>query len=102
VFNCLQRISFPDRSIDSFSQGPGIGFNEPVHIAARDPGHGGWLVMMIDRVIAQDHFVQEVWILEADAIANGPIAKVRMPFTTCEQVHGWWVPRNALERAIPA
>lgn len=99
VFNSLHRISLPDGAIQAFSEGPGCGFNEPVHIAAADATHGGWLMMMVDRVIAQDHWVQEVWILEADRIAAGPIAKVRMPFATCEQVHGTWVPRRLLDAA---
>lgn len=99
LFNCVQRVSIADGSITSFSEGPGIGFNEPIHIPARDTQHGGWLMMMIDRVIAEGHWVQEVWILEADAISRGPIAKIKMPFATCEQVHGCWVPRDRLDAA---
>jgi carotenoid cleavage dioxygenase len=98
LFNCLQRITPGDGQIESFSQGPGIGFNEPVHVPGK-PGHGGWLLMMIDRVITPEYWVQEVWILEADAIANGPVAKIRMPFATCEQVHGTWVSRAKLDQA---
>lgn len=103
VFNCLQKVSFtdgqPDPQVASFSHGPGTGFNEPVHVPARDPAHGGWLLMMVDRVVAENHFAQEVWILEADAIEQGPIAKVFMPFATCEQVHGAWVGRDKLAQA---
>lgn len=97
-FNCLQRIGFPDQTIETFSDGPGVGFNEPFHIASVDPEHGGWLVMMTDHVVSGDHYRQEVWLLEADAIGRGPIARIHMPFTTCGQVHGWWVPRAALDR----
>lgn len=99
LFNCLQRIAFPDGSIESFSEGPGIGFNEPVHVPASDSAHGGWLMMMVDRIITPEHWVQEVWILEADAIAAGPVAKIKMPFVTCEQVHGCWVSRARLDEA---
>lgn len=99
LFNCVQRISPTDGAIESFSEGPGIGFNEPVHIPSAQPGHGGWLMMMIDRIITPEHWEQQVWILEADAIAKGPIAKIRMPFATCEQVHGTWVPRAKLNEA---
>ncbi len=99
VFNMLVRVNFADMSIESFSQGPGIGFNEPVHVPATDPDHGGWLLMMIDRVIVPDHVAQEVWIMEADAIGKGPVAKVLIPFVTCEQVHGAWVPRALLDQA---
>lgn len=99
VFNCLLRVSFPDGHIDAFSDGPGIGFNEPVHVPASDPAHGGWLIMMVDRVIADGHFAQEVWIIEADDIAKGPVARVFMPFVTCEQIHGGWVSRRLLDQS---
>lgn len=103
VFNCLQRIAFddgkPTGAITSFSQGPGVGFNEPVHVPAQDAAHGGWLLMMVDRVVADGFFAQELWILEADRIESGPIAKVFMPFSTCEQVHGNWVSRARLATA---
>ena len=55
--------------------------------------------LMVDRVIVPGHFAQEVWIMEADAIRKGPVAKVLMPFVTCEQVHGAWVPRALLDQA---
>jgi carotenoid cleavage dioxygenase len=99
LFNRIDRVSLPDGGITSFSEGPGYGFNEPVHIAANDPSHGGWLMMMVDHVVAEGYWVQEVWILVADDVASGPIAKVKMPFVTCEQVHGSWVPRRLLEEA---
>lgn len=103
VFNCLQRVSLidgkPDGTIASFSHGPDVGFNEPMHVPSADKAHGGWLLMMIDRVVAKGFFAQELWILEADNIEAGPIAKVFMPFSTCEQVHGNWVSRAKLATA---
>lgn len=99
VFNCLLRVSFPDGAIEAFSDGPGIGFNEPVHVPASDSAHGGWLLMMVDRVIAEGHYAQELWIIKADDIAKGPVARVFMPFTTCEQIHGGWVSRRLLDQA---
>jgi len=103
VFNCLCRISLtdgqPDGGSQSFSMGPGYGFNEPVHVPSAIPGHGGWLLMMVDKVVAEDVFLQQVWVLAADAIAEGPVAKVSMPFATCEQVHGSWVPRARRDQA---
>ena len=98
LFNCLLRVSLADGSLESYSEGPGLGFNEPVHVPARDPGHGGWLLLMVDRILGEGQVAQEVWILEADEIAKGPVAKVLMPFATCEQVHGTWVPRARLDQ----
>lgn len=103
VFNCVCRVSLtdgrPDGGVQSLSMGPGYGFNEPMHVPSATAGHGGWLLMMVDRVVAEDVFKQELWILEADDIEKGPVAKVFMPFATCEQVHGNWVPRAKLEMA---
>ncbi|PZO05951.1 MAG: carotenoid oxygenase [Alphaproteobacteria bacterium] len=99
VFNQLVRVSFPDGGLEVFSEGPGCGFNEPVHIPSQDPAHGGWLMLMVDWIVAEGYFAQQVWIFEADDIAKGPIAKVLMPFVTCEQVHGTWVPRARLDQA---
>ena len=69
-----------------------------MQILSDDPAHGGWLLMMVDRVIADDYIAQEVWIFEADDITKGPISKVFMPFRTCEQIHGSWVPRRLLDQ----
>jgi carotenoid cleavage dioxygenase len=99
LFNSLIRVDWRDGSLTRFSDGPGLGFNEPVHVSADDPEHGGWLLMMVDRVIAEGHFAQELWVIEADHVEAGPIAKVFMPFVTCEQVHGSWVPRALLDTA---
>ncbi|PTS83917.1 carotenoid oxygenase [Sphingomonas sp. HMWF008] len=99
VFNQLVRVTFPNGTLETFSEGPGYGFNEPVHVPAHDPAQGGWLLMMVDRVIAEGHYAQEVWMFEADAIERGPVTKIFMPFTTCEQVHGSWVPRRLLDQA---
>jgi carotenoid cleavage dioxygenase len=85
--------------MEAFSDGPGIGFNEPVHVPASSPSHGGWLLMMVDRAIADGHYTQELWIIAADEVSRGPIARVFMPFTTCEQIHGGWVPRRLLDEA---
>jgi len=99
LFNMLVRVEFPEGSIDTYSIGPGLAFNEPVHVSAEDPDHGGWLVLMVDRVSSERHITQEVWILEADAPRKGPVATIYVPFTTCEQVHGTWVSREQLDQA---
>jgi carotenoid cleavage dioxygenase-like enzyme len=44
-------------------------------------------------------FAQEIWIVAVDAMNKDPIARAFMPFTTCEHVHGTWVPRCLLDQA---
>ena len=99
AFNCLIRVSLPEGGLESFSIGPGRAINEPVHVPSDDPSHGGWLVAMIDTEVAPETYTQEIWIIAADDIAAGPVARVHMPFALHEQVHGTWVPRAFLEDA---
>jgi carotenoid cleavage dioxygenase len=53
------------------------------------PEGDGYLVGVVDRMIeARSDFV----ILDAQRLAEGPLATVRMPFRIFGQIHGWWVP----------
>ncbi|MBN9142338.1 MULTISPECIES: carotenoid oxygenase family protein [unclassified Novosphingobium] len=97
-FNKLVRVTFPEGKLEFLSIGAARAINEPVHVPALDPAHGGWLLAVIDEEVAPGHYNQEVWIIEADAIGKGPIAKVKLPFATREQVHGNWVGRAGLEK----
>jgi carotenoid cleavage dioxygenase len=99
LFNSLIMVDWRDGSLKRFTDGSGVGFNEPVHVPSRDQEHGGWLLMMVDRVIAEGHFAQELWVIAADDVETGPVARVFMPFVTCEQVHGNWVSRSQLDAA---
>ena len=49
--------------------------------------------------MGDDSFEHSLWVLEADAIGKGPVAKVSLPFRIRQQVHGWWVPQAALAAA---
>ena len=77
VLNCVQRVSLvdgkPDGGITTFSQGPGVGFNEPMHVPSDDPSHGGWLLMMTDHLVGERQFNQQLWILEADQIGRAHV-----------------------------
>ena len=55
--------------------------------------------MVVDQQVGEDDFKHALWVLEADAIGKGPIAKVALPFRLRQQVHGWWVPQAALDAA---
>ena len=81
------------------SLGFGMGINEPAHVPSRRPDHDGWLLAVVDRQVAEDRFESELWVIEAGAIAKGPIARVPMPLPMRSQVHGTWVPAAQLEEA---
>ena len=63
-------------------------------LIVRTPG-----AVVVDQQVGEDDFKHALWVLEADAIGKGPIAKVALPFRLRQQVHGWWVPQAALEAA---
>ena len=97
--NLLLRVEPHTGRIDALPLGAGWAFNEPQHVPAKDPAHGGWLLTVVDQQVGEDDFKHALWVLEADAIGKGPIAKVALPFRLRQQVHGWWVPQAALDAA---
>jgi len=103
TFNALLRVDFAAQRIDELNLGPGIAFNEPIHVPSKRPGHDGWLVACIDREHDAQHHESELLILDAANITAPPVARIRMPVPLHPQVHGWWVPASELARAkIPA
>ncbi|MDB5717809.1 MAG: carotenoid oxygenase [Sphingomonas bacterium] len=99
--NTLFRIEPGNGRIEALGMGPTRAINEPVHVASSQPGHGGWLLAVVDET-AGDGFKSALWVIEADEVAKGPIAKVPMPVPLRPQVHGWWVPAAELEAAAAA
>ncbi len=88
MFNTLMRIEPETGRIDALA-GPGLGFSEPVHVPASDPVHGGWLLFIVDRPEGEG-FAHQLWVVAADDVAAGPVAKVEIPHRLRPQVHGWW------------
>jgi carotenoid cleavage dioxygenase len=43
-----------------------------------------------------DSMLAEVLVLEAGQIEKGPLARIKMPIRLRHQVHGSWVPEEAL------
>jgi carotenoid cleavage dioxygenase len=98
AFNCLLRIDLVTRRVDALAMDPGMAINEPVHVPSSTPGHGGWLLAVVDREAARD-YDSELWILDADNIAAPPVAKVMIPLPVRPQVHGAWVSARQLAQA---
>ena len=95
AFNCLLRLDLGSGRVDALALDPGMAINEPVHVPSTQPGHGGWLLAVVDREAARD-YDSELWILEADNIAAPPVAKVKVPLPLRPQVHGAWVSAQQL------
>jgi carotenoid cleavage dioxygenase len=78
---------------------PGMAISEPVHVPSTQDDHEGWLLMVVDRQAGEADFKSELWVVEAGAIAAGPIARVPMPMPMRAQVHGAWVSARQLANA---
>ena len=98
-FNCLLRIEPGNGRITMMETPPGAAISEPAHVPSAQPGHGGWLVMVIDIPNSPNpsDYASELWVVEADAVENGPVARVKTGLPLRSQVHGTWVSRAKLD-----
>ena len=99
MFNLLLRLDFTGGPPQAFALPPGACLNEPVHVPAEDPAHGGWLLSVVQQQTGPEDFDNSLYILEADNLGAGPIAKVAIPRRLRSQVHGWWVSSEQLATA---
>ncbi|WP_374531932.1 carotenoid oxygenase family protein, partial [Novosphingobium sp.] len=101
MFDLLVRIDGLDGAAPKITQALpmelGWCYNEPVHVPS--PDHEGWLITFVDHQTGENSFEHFAWILEAGAIAKGPVATIRIPARQRPQVHGWWVPQAQLDAA---
>jgi len=98
AFNCLLRVDLTTGRVDALGLEPSMAINEPVHIRSSRAGHNGWLMMIVDREHGDD-YRSELWIVDADNVAAGPVAKVKVPVPLRPQVHGWWVSAAELAKS---
>ena len=101
-FNALLRIEPGNGRITMMEVPPGAGISEPAHITSAAPGHGGWLVMVVDIPNSPNpsDYSSELWVVEADAVENGPVAKVKTGLPLRSQVHGTWVSRARMDASV--
>lgn len=99
AFNLLLRVEVGNGGLEGFTLPPSHAISEPVHIPAEDSDHEGWLMAFVDREVGPGAYQQEVWIFDAGAVANGPVAKIFVPIPGRPQVHGTWVPAKDLENS---
>ncbi len=100
-FNALLRIEPGNGRVTMMEVPPGAGISEPAHVASSQPGHGGWLLTVVDIPNSPNpaDYSSELWIVEADAVENGPVAKVKTGMAMRSQVHGCWVSRAKMDGA---
>ncbi|OYW45852.1 MAG: carotenoid oxygenase [Sphingomonadales bacterium 12-68-11] len=102
-FNALLRLEPGNGRLTAMGLPPGAGISEPAHVPSRDPDHGGWLLTVVDLpngppgMAAPHDYSSELWVIEADNVEKGPIAKVKTGLALRSQVHGAWVARARLD-----
>ena len=102
-FNALLRIEPGNGRLTAMGVPPGAGISEPAHVPSSDPHHGGWLLSVVDLPngppgqAAPHDYASELWIIAADEIEKGPVAKVKTGLALRSQVHGAWVSRDKLD-----
>lgn len=92
-FNAVSRIELKTGRLTTLPVGATNTAQEHVHIASKQPGHEGYLAFIVDR---HDENQAEVWVVEAQHLERGPIARAKIPLRLRCGVHGNWVPAEAL------
>ena len=96
----LNKIGFIDFSTGKQSEwycGPDSLIQEPCFVPRHPtaPEGNGYLVTLVDDIV---HNYSELVILEAKAIEEGPIARVKLPFRLRQGLHGNWADERKLTR----
>jgi carotenoid cleavage dioxygenase len=87
-FNELVRLEVKSGRSKVLALGPTQTMQEHIHIPSSKPGHEGWLAFVVDQHAEN---VAEAWIVEAEHLDKGPIARIKIPMRLRSQVHGNWV-----------
>jgi len=92
-FNTLLRLEVKSGRTTKLAMPPGATVQEEVHIASKKPGHEGYLAFVVDQ---HERNLSEMWLVEAQHLEKGPIARVQIPLRLRVAVHGNWVPAEQL------
>ena len=99
-WNTLARVDMAGRAMQRWWVGEGAACQEPQFIPRR-PGAGegeGWLLCVLTR-LEGEALNSELVILDAERLADGPLAVVRLPIRLRNAIHGNWVSTEALGAA---
>jgi carotenoid cleavage dioxygenase len=89
--NTWTRFDHGQRRTQSFFVGADSGLQECCFVPRSDRAAegDGYLIGVADRPFEGR---SDLLVLDAQRLAEGPLATVRMPFRIYAQIHGWWVP----------
>jgi carotenoid cleavage dioxygenase len=92
------RFDHQTGKVDFFSPGPDAGLSEMCFVPRRKgaPEGDGYLVGVCSRPKENR---SDLLIVDAQRLADGPLATVKLPYRAVPQVHGFWVPGDQLPPA---
>jgi carotenoid cleavage dioxygenase-like enzyme len=95
-YNNWTRFEHAQRRTQTWFAGADSGVQECCFVprSPRAPEGDGYLIGVVDRPMESRN---DLVVLDAQRLAAGPLATVRMPFRIFSQIHGWWV--SAAQRA---
>jgi len=92
-FNTILRLEVRSGKLMSFHPDGASTVQEHFHVPSQTPGHEGYLGFIVDR---HAESLSELFILEAQHIEKGPVARVKVPLRLRVGVHGNWIPAAAV------
>ncbi len=88
---CYARVDHRTRTYELWKAPPNVSLGEPV-FAPRSAGarEGEGFLLGVAWHLDQ-HLRADLLILDAEHLAEGPVATVELPVQASPQIHGWWV-----------
>jgi carotenoid cleavage dioxygenase len=93
-FNTILRLEINTGKLKRLPMDQHSTVQEHAHIPSKVPGHEGYLLFLVDR---HDRNDTEAFLVEAQHLDKGPIARLQIPLRLRVGVHGNWVPAEALQ-----
>ena len=96
VSTCYARLDHQNRASTLYDAGPATTLDECC-FAPRSrtaPEGSGYLMGVAHRT--DENGRSDLVILDAEHLADGPVAVVKLPMRAIGQIHGWWVPEAQL------
>ena len=90
------RYDHQTRKVDVYAPGPDASLAEACFVPRRKgaPEGDGYVVGVCSR--PRENGRSDLLVLDAQRMAEGPLATVRLPYAAAPQVHGFWVPGDVI------
>nr|WP_134331708.1 carotenoid oxygenase family protein [Pseudomonas sp. HS-2] len=88
-FNHLCRVDVETGELKAWRATGRVTLQEPVHIASKQAGHEGYLLVMADKH-SDGH--SSALVFEAATPERGPLCEMKLPYKLRQGIHGTWVP----------